>query len=180
MSVIRNAISNCTWGRVAEIPWLKLKTKVKHINPNPLGCVQNLEDLGLLGLRTGGRQLNLSHPSTHGIPNASERPSRSSSTTLFHSHRTSVSTSAIFGDRYYTLKDLLISKVHNPPPDWGISYILSQPPSLPLCLLTTDSVQWAHTPLLLPPPPPPTPTKDPSPTICPPAHFNALILQQST
>ena len=35
-----------------------------------------------------------------------------------------------------------------PNPDWGISYIRSQPPSLPLCLLTTDSVQWAHTPLL--------------------------------
>ena len=34
-----------------------------------------------------------------------------------------------------------------PNPDWAISYILSQPPSLPLCLLTTDSVQWAHTPL---------------------------------
>ena len=26
-----------------------------------------------------------------------------------------------------------------PAPDWGISYILSQPPSLPLCLLRTDS-----------------------------------------
>ena len=36
---------------------------------------------------------------------------------------------------------------HNTPPDWGISYIPSKPPSLPQCLLTTDSVQWAHTPL---------------------------------
>ena len=53
-----------------------------------------------------------------------------------------------------------------PTPDWGMSYILSQPPSLPLCLLTTDSVQWAHTAL-----------PDPSPTSFPPARFNALILQ---
>ena len=41
-----------------------------------------------------------------------------------------------------------ISKVHTTHP--RISYILSHPPFLPLCLLTTDSVQWAQTP---PPPP---------------------------
>ena len=56
-----------------------------------------------------------------------------------------------------------------PTPDWGISYILSQPPSLPLCLLTTDSVQWAQTP----PPPPPPHSKDPSPTM----RFPACTLQ---
>ena len=59
-------------------------------------------------IKSTGRQLNSSHPSTHGIPDASERPSRSSSTTLFH--RTSVSTSAIFGDPNYGPKDLLYPK----------------------------------------------------------------------
>ena len=47
-------------------------------------------------------------PSTHGIPDTPERPMRSSSTTLFH--RTSVSTSVIFGDPYYGPKDLLYPK----------------------------------------------------------------------
>ena len=68
--------------------------------------------------------------------------------------------------------DRRIFYIQSPQPntDWGISYILSEPPSLPpLCLLTTDSVQWAHTPL-----PPPTPRIP-----VPPAHFNALILQHS-
>ena len=51
--------------------------------------------------------------------------------------------------RLHTTTDWRIFYIQSPQPnpDWGISYILSQPPSLPLFLLTTDSVQWAHTPL---------------------------------
>ena len=60
-----------------------------------------------------------------------------------------------------------------PNPDWGISSILSQPPSLPLCLLTTDSVHWAHAPL--PHPTPSIPVNNT--TSFPPAHFNTVILQ---
>ena len=41
-------------------------------------------------------------------PDASERPSRSSNTTLCH--RTSAFSSATFGDQYYRLKDLLYPK----------------------------------------------------------------------
>ena len=52
-----------------------------------------------------GRQPNSSHLSTHGIPDASERPSKFSSTTQVH--KTSVSSSAIFGDPYYGPRDLL-------------------------------------------------------------------------
>ena len=91
--------------------------------------------------------------STHDIPYALERPSRSSSTTLFQ--RTSVFTSAIFGNPYYWPKDLL--------------YPPFQPPSPP-CLLTTDSVQWAHAP-----PPPPPPPSIPVPPVS--ARFNALMFQ---
>ena len=65
-----------------------------------------------------------SHLSTHGIPDASERPSKFSSTTLFY--KTSVSSSAIFGDRS-----------PQPNPDRGISYILSRnnPPPPPCACL---------------------------------------------
>ena len=91
-----------------------------------------------------GRQPNSSHLSTHGIPDASQRPSTFSSTTQFH--KTLVSSSAIFGDPYYGPKDLLYPKsTTQPNPDRGISYILSQTTS-PLCLSTTDSYQWTHTP----------------------------------
>ena len=51
--------------------------------------------------------------STHSTSDASERPSRFSSITLFH--RTSVSTSAIFGDPFYGLKDLLYPKSTSQP-----------------------------------------------------------------
>ena len=44
----------------------------------------------------------------NGTPDASERPSRSSNTTLCH--RTSAFSSATFGDQYYRLKDLLYPK----------------------------------------------------------------------
>ena len=94
--------------------------------------------------KSTGRQPNSSHPSTHGTPDASERPSRSSNTTLCH--RTSAFSSATFGDQYYRLKDLLYPKstTHTRLRDrlYPKSTTL-----LPLCLLTTDSVQWAHTPL---------------------------------
>ena len=94
--------------------------------------------------KSTGRQPNSSHPSTHGTPDASERPSRSSNTTLCH--RTSAFSSATFGDQYYRLKDLLYPKsiTHTRLKDrlYPKSTTL-----LPLCLLTTDSVQWAHTPL---------------------------------
>ena len=93
-------------------------------------------------------QLNSSHLSTHGIPDASERPSRSSSTTLFH--RTSVSTPAIFGDRFYIQSP-------QPTPDWGISSILSQPPShLPVLVNNWFSSVSTHSS--------PPHSKDPSPT----------------
>ena len=72
-----------------------------------------------------------SHLSTHGIPDASERPSTFSSTTQFHK-TIGLLSSAIFGDPYYGPKDLLYPKSNN----------------LPLCLSTTDSFQWAHTPLI--------------------------------
>ena len=75
---------------------------------------------------------------THGTPDASERPSRSSNTTLCH--RTSAFSSATFGDQYYRLKDLLYPKstTHTRLRDrlYPKSTTL-----LPLCLLTTDSVQ---------------------------------------
>ena len=104
--------------------------------------------------KSTGRQLNSSHPSTHDIPDASERPSRSSSTTLLHGtyvlHQWYLATPT-------TERRIFYIQSPQPNPDWGISYILSQPPSLPLCLLPTDSVQWAHTPLPPPPIPPPTP-----------------------
>ena len=116
-------------------------------------------------IKSTGRQLNSSHPSTHGIPDASERPSRSSSTTLFH--RTSVSSSVIFGDPYYGSKDLLYPKSTTQPRLRDLLHPKST--ALPHCLLTADSVQWAHTPL--------PHSKDSSPTSFPPAHFNALILQ---
>ena len=78
------------------------------------------------------------HPSTHGTPDASERPSQSSNTTLCH--RTSAFSSATFGDQYYRLKDLLYPKfiIHTRLRDrlYPKSTTLH-----PLCLLTTDSVQ---------------------------------------
>ena len=99
---------------------------------------------------------------THDIPDASERPSRSSSTTLYP--RTSASTSATFGNPYYGQKDLL-SKVNIPTQTEG-----SPTSTLPLCLLT-DSVQLnvAHTPLPF--------SKDRSFL---PARNNALIPQHPT
>ena len=75
--------------------------------------------------------------------------------------------SATIGDQYYRLKDLLYPKsiTHTRLRDrlYPKSTTL-----LPLCLLTTDSVQWAHTPL-------------PQPTMIlvsqfPPARLNELIL----
>ena len=44
-----------------------------------------------------------------------------------------------------TTTDRRIFYIQSPQPNWGISYILSQPVPFLLCLLTTDSVQWAHT-----------------------------------
>ena len=115
--------------------------------------------------KSTGRQLNSSHPSTHGIPDVSERPSRSSSMILFH--RISVSVHQRYLATPTTDRRIFYIQSPQPTPDWGISYILSQPPSLPLCLLTPDSVQWAHTPL-----PPPPRTNPPAPTL-------RAILQQS-
>ena len=116
--------------------------------------------------KSTGRQPNSSHPSTHGTPDASERPSRSSNTTLCH--RTSAFSSATFGDQYDRLKDLLYpkSKTHTRLRDrlYPKSTTL-----LPLCLLTTDSVQWAHTL--------PSPTPRVLVSQFPPARLNELILQ---
>ena len=99
--------------------------------------------------KSTGRQPNSSLLSTHGTPDASRRPSKSSSTTLFH--RTSVSSSAIFGDPYYGPRDLLYPKSTTQPRLRDLLHPKSTNlPSPSLCLLTTDSVQWAHTP-------PPTP-----------------------
>ena len=60
-----------------------------------------------------------------------------------------------------------------PTPDWGISYILSHPPSLPPHVLVNNWFSSVSTHSSFPPPH----SKDPSPTSFPPAHFNAVILQ---
>ena len=71
------------------------------------------------------------------------------------------------GNYHWQLSDCYISDPLLRTEESSIQY--SQPPSLPLCLLTTDSVQWAHTPL--------PHSKYPSPTSFPPARFNTLIFQ---
>ena len=72
-------------------------------------------------------------------------------TTLFH--RTSDSTSAIFGDPYYRPRIFDIQSPQ-PTPDWGISYIPSQPPSLPPPVLVNNWFSSVSTHSSPPPPPP--------------------------
>ena len=97
-----------------------------------------------------------------------------------HTSTTAVTSTTSFPPAYYHgLKDLFISKVHSPTQTDGSP--TSQVYLLPLCLSTTDSVQWALTPLssLLSPPPPPPPLQGSQSTI-PPVPACTLILQQST
>ena len=64
----------------------------------------------------------------------------------------------------YVPKDLLYQSTTHP----RLTDLLRpKSTTLPLCLLTTDSVQWAHRSS---PPPPPPHSKDSSPTSFPPAH----------
>ena len=93
-------------------------------------------------------QLNSSHPSTRGIPDASERPSRYSSTILFHGHRFLHR----FLQRYLATPttDRRIFYIHNPPQtDKGIyhqtqSVALNKYPVILLSIiLNATKSHWA-------------------------------------
>ena len=66
----------------------------------------------------------------------------------------------------------LTSQSAQPTPDWGDLLHPKSTTFPPSCLLTTDSVQWTHTPL-----PPLQGSQSHQFPARPPEHFNALILQ---